>query len=98
MLTLGKIKLTAMDYRNYVSLLIPPAIAFFMFLYLRTKKNKSALQLLTRSFIWGMVSIVVVVLIIVVVVPIVLAGILYLWVSDLEDTEERIHDGHETIV
>ena len=52
-----------MEYLNYLSILIPPVIALLIYLYLRTRKDKSSLRLLLRSFLWGMVSIVVVILI-----------------------------------
>lgn len=52
-----------MDYLSYISILIPPFIALLMFFVLRARKESFSRKLLIRSFIWGMLSIVIVILI-----------------------------------
>ena len=52
-----------MEYLNYISILIPPFIALVIYLLLRSRRDAPYIRLLGRSFIWGMLSIVVVILI-----------------------------------
>lgn len=46
-----------MDYLKYSSFFIPPLIAFLIYLYLRYKFTKFSYSLLWKSFLWGILSI-----------------------------------------
>jgi RsiW-degrading membrane proteinase PrsW (M82 family) len=49
-----------MEYLKYVSFFIPPLIAFLIYMYLRYRFKEFAFSLLLKSFLWGMISIVLV--------------------------------------
>ncbi len=49
-----------MGILKYLSFIVPPLIAFLLYLYLRFKFTKWPYSLLFRSFLWGMASIVIV--------------------------------------
>jgi protease PrsW len=46
-----------MEYLKLTSLFIPPLIAFLIYIYLRYKFRQFSYSLLLKSFLWGMVSI-----------------------------------------
>lgn len=52
-----------MDYLSYVSILIPPAIALLVYWFYGKRKQGRHRPLLLKSFLWGMVSIVLVIMI-----------------------------------
>lgn len=52
-----------MEYLKYISFFVPPLIAVLIYLYLRFKFSDLSFPLLFKSFIWGMVSIVLVLLV-----------------------------------
>lgn len=52
-----------MAYLKFISFLVPPLIAFLIYLYLRYKFTKWSFSLLFKSFLWGMVSIFLVLLV-----------------------------------
>jgi protease PrsW len=49
-----------MEYLKYLSFVVPPLIAVLIYLYLRYKFNQFSYGLLFKSFLWGMISIVIV--------------------------------------
>jgi protease PrsW len=49
-----------MEILKYISFIVPPLIAFLIYLYLRYKFTKWPYALLFKSFLWGMFSIVLV--------------------------------------
>jgi protease PrsW len=49
-----------MEYLKFVSFFIPPLIAFLIYIYLRYRFKAFAYSLLFKSFLWGMISIVLV--------------------------------------
>jgi RsiW-degrading membrane proteinase PrsW (M82 family) len=46
-----------MEYLKFISFFIPPLIAFLIYIYLRYKFKTFAFSLLFKSFLWGMISI-----------------------------------------
>lgn len=52
-----------MAYLKFISFLVPPLIAFLIYIYLRYKFTKWSFSLLFKSFLWGMVSIFLVLLV-----------------------------------
>ena len=52
-----------MAYLKFISFLVPPLIAFLIYVYLRYKFTKWSFSLLFKSFLWGMVSIFLVLLV-----------------------------------
>lgn len=46
-----------MEYLKFTSFIIPPLIAFLIYLYLRYKFKRFSYSLLFKSFLWGMISI-----------------------------------------
>jgi RsiW-degrading membrane proteinase PrsW (M82 family) len=46
-----------MEYLKFASFLVPPLIAFLVYIYLRYKFTKWSFSLLFKSFLWGMASI-----------------------------------------
>jgi len=49
-----------MAYLKYISFIVPPLIAVLIYLYLRYKFSQWSFSLLFKSFLWGMISIVLV--------------------------------------
>jgi len=52
-----------MEYLKFASFLVPPLIAFLVYIYLRYKFTKWSFSLLFKSFLWGMASILLVVVV-----------------------------------
>jgi RsiW-degrading membrane proteinase PrsW (M82 family) len=46
-----------MEYLKYLSFILPPLIAVLVYLYLRYKFSQWSFSLLFKSFLWGMISI-----------------------------------------
>jgi protease PrsW len=46
-----------MEYLKFISFFIPPLIAILIYIYLRYKFNQFSYSLLLKSFLWGMISI-----------------------------------------
>ena len=46
-----------MEYLKFISFFIPPLIAFLIYMYLRYRFKQFAYSLLFKSFLWGMISI-----------------------------------------
>ena len=50
-----------MEYLKYLSFIIPPLLAFLVYLYLRYRFSQFSYSLLFKSFLWGMASILLVI-------------------------------------